>query len=612
MTLILNTRQNFAAQSLAGFVTAHADRVRHAPGGVVRATRRTPGKVALVVGGGSGHYPAFAGLVGAGLADGAVCGDVFASPSTRQVMDICRAVDQGAGVLLSYGNYAGDVLNFSAAAARLRAQGMAVEPFAVTDDVASAPAGEEHRRRGVAGDLVVFKIAGAAAEAGYGLASVTAVTARANARTRTFGVAFGGCTLPGADHPLFDLPSKTVGWGLGIHGEPGVGQGPLPSADVLAQEMVTTVLASAPAGAGTRVTVLVNGLGSVKYEELFVLWNSAQALLRDAGLDIVAPEVGELVTSLDMPGCSLSITWLDDELEQLWLAPADCPGFRRTAPQPLDPTPVPDSAAAPPVVAAVTDEGQRAGVGVLTALTSIRDLLLYREEELGRLDAVAGDGDHGRGMVRGSAAAAAAAEVAAKAGADAPTVLRCGAEAWADRAGGTSGALWGAALLTIADHLPADASVHAADVIDGIVSAWREIAAIGGAKVGDKTLIDALEPFATTLRSQFDTGRPLVDAWTTAAEAAELAAAATANIPARMGRSRVLGEKSLGTPDPGATSLAACVRALIPVAARIPFDATAPDPLVAATPRDQPRLDQSLRHRTGPPRAPTASPTHRQ
>ena len=209
MTLILNSPETFAAESLAGFVAANATRVRPAPGGVVRSTVRAPGKVAVVVGGGSGHYPAFAGVVGEGLADGAVCGDVFASPSTRQVMDICRAVDQGAGVWLSFGNYAGDVLNFSAAATRLRAQGMRVALLAVTDDVASASPAERHRRRGVAGDLVVFKVAGAAAEAGYDLDAVEAVASRANDRTRSFGAAFDGCTLPGAEAPLFSLSERT-------------------------------------------------------------------------------------------------------------------------------------------------------------------------------------------------------------------------------------------------------------------------------------------------------------------------------------------------------------------------------------------------------------------
>jgi dihydroxyacetone kinase len=568
MTLILNSREDFAAQALAGFVSANAGRVRLAPGGVVRATRRRPGKVALVVGGGSGHYPAFAGVVGTGLADGAVCGEVFASPSTRQVMDICRAVDQGGGVLLSFGNYAGDVLNFSAAAARLRAQGIAVEVLPVTDDVASAPVGEEHRRRGIAGDLVVFKVAGAAAEDGYDLAAVAAVASHANALTRSFGAAFGGCTLPGADEPLFTLPQGTVSWGLGIHGEPGVGEGPLPTADELATHMVSKILADEPPNAGKRVTVLVNGLGSVKYEELFVLWTAVRGRLERAGLTVVAPEVGELVTSLDMAGCSLTVTWLDDELERLWSAPADAPGFRRTRPEPLDPVAVPEGAHSADVDPATTDAGRRAGACVLEVLTVIDELLRDREDEFGRLDAVAGDGDHGRGMARGADACLSAVRQAVVNGADAPTALRYGAEAWADRAGGTSGARGGAGLLAMADQLPGDASVEDSDIVSGVLHAWREITAIGGAKVGDKTLVDALEPFATTLQERFEAGEGLPQAWTSAVEQAERAAATTADIAARLGRSRVLAEKSIGTPDPGAVSLTACLRALEPVIAR--------------------------------------------
>jgi dihydroxyacetone kinase len=567
MTLILNSPETFAAESLAGFVAANAARVRPAPGGVVRSTVRAPGKVAVVVGGGSGHYPAFAGVVGEGLADGAVCGDVFASPSTRQVMDICRAVDQGAGVWLSFGNYAGDVLNFSAAATRLRAQGMRVALLAVTDDVASASAAERHRRRGVAGDLVVFKVAGAAAEAGYDLDALEAVAARANDRTRSFGVAFDGCTLPGAEAPLFSLPEGTIAWGLGVHGEPGIGEGELPSADDLAAELVRRVLDDTPADGGSRVAVLLNGLGSVKYEELFVLWDAVLPLLEAAGLDVVAPEVGELVTSLDMAGCSLTVSWLDDELERLWLAPADGPAFRRTAPAPLDPTPVPVGAALPAVEAS-SEVGQQAGVCVRQAISAVTELLRDLEDELGRLDAVAGDGDHGRGMARGSAAALAGAVAASDAGGDAPTVLRHAGEEWADKAGGTSGALWGAGLLAAAERLPSDAVPTDADVVAAVVDAWQQVKAIGGAEVGDKTLVDALEPFALTLQDRFDAGDDLQTAWGAAVSAAQSGAASTADIAARMGRSRVLGAKSLGSPDPGATSLAAVMAAFAPVVTR--------------------------------------------
>jgi D-erythrulose 4-kinase len=315
--------------------------------------------------------------------------------------------------------------------------------------------------------------------------------------------------------------------------------------------------------------VLLNGLGSVKYEELFVLWDSVRALLAAEGLEIVAPEVGELVTSLDMAGCSLTVTWLDDELERLWLAPADAPGFRRTAPAPLDPTPVPLGAA----LAAVEPSsaaGRQAGVCVRRTVEAVAGVLHDLEEELGRLDAVAGDGDHGRGMARGSAAALAGARAACDAGGDAPSVLRQAGEEWADKAGGTSGALWGAGLLAAAQRLPSDAVPTDDDVVAAVVDAWLQVKAIGGAEVGDKTLVDALEPFAETLRDRVGAGDDLESAWTAAASAADSAAAATADIAARMGRSRVLGEKSLGTPDPGATSLAAVMGALTSVVGQRP------------------------------------------
>lgn len=564
MTLVLNAREDFAAEALAGLVDAYPTRVRLAPGGVVRATRRRPGKVSVVIGGGSGHYPAFAGVVGTGLADGAVCGDVFASPSTRQVMDVCRAVDTGAGVWLSFGNYAGDVLNFGAAASRLRAQGMSIEVLAVTDDVASAEAGDEQRRRGVAGDLIVFKVAGAAAEQGYDLAAVTEVAARANDRTRSFGVAFDGCTLPGATEPLFSVPKGKMGVGLGIHGEPGIAEEDLPPAADLAALLVDKLLANAPADAGTRVTALLNGLGTVKYEELFVLWNDVQQLLRDKGFELVGAEVGELVTSLDMAGVSLTLAWLDEELERLWLAPCDTPAFRRTPAEELDDTPVAAGIEQPPVTASSVD-GQAAGRRVLAAITTIEALLRANEDTYAQLDTIAGDGDHGRGMARGAGAALAAATEAAQAGGDGPTVLRHAAEAWADRAGGTSGALWGAGLLGVAAALPTDARLTPQSLVAGVAQAFSDVTGIGGAQVGDKTLVDSFAPFTDTLQTRFAATGDLVASWQAAVEVAEQAAAGTADIAARLGRSRVLGAKSLGTPDPGATSLADCLRALLGV-----------------------------------------------
>lgn len=557
MTYVHNRPEDFVPEALRGLVKAHPGRLRAVPGGIARADGTRPGKVAVVVGGGSGHYPAFAGLVGDGVADAAVCGDIFTSPSTRQVLDVCRAADAGAGVFVTFGNYAGDVLNFGAAASRLRAQGTDVTILLVTDDVASAPADRAAERRGVAGDLHVFKLAGAAAEEGSDLAEVNRIATRANERTQSFGVAFDGCTLPGHDHPLFSLEPGQVGWGLGIHGEPGIGEEPLPSAADLAAELVERVLAERPADADGRAAVLLNGLGNVKYEELFVLWDSVHDLLLERGVRLVAPLVGEYVTSLDMAGCSLTVTWLDDELERLWLAPADTPGFRHGGWRPA-PAAAPAEIASDPeteLVPATTADGTAAAAAVARVLHRVRTALHDAETMLGDLDAVAADGDHGRGMSRGIDAAVAAADSAVAAGGDAPSVLRRAADAWADRAGGTSGALWGVGLLALADALPADDRVTLAHLVAGITAARDEVMAVGGARVGDKTLVDALHPAVEALAAAAADGASAAEVWQATVLAAREGAAATENIPARRGRARVLGDKSLGVPDPGATSL---------------------------------------------------------
>lgn len=329
MTWLYNDPAAFTEDMLDGFLDANAGYVTGVAGGVVRAAPTRPGKVAVVVGGGSGHYPAFCGVVGPGFADGAVVGNIFTSPSAAAAVSVARAASGGAGVLLTTGNYAGDVMNFGLAIEQLNADGIRARYFAVTDDIASAPTEDIGKRRGIAGDFTVFKCASAAAEAGYDLDGVERIAALANDNTRTLGVAFDGCTLPGAAAPLFTVERGTMGLGLGIHGEPGVASHDMPTAAELAELLVSGVLKEKPAGAGARIAVILNGLGRTKYEELFVVWATAAPLLRAAGYTVVQPEVGELVTSLDMAGCSLTVMWLDDELERFWTAPADTPAYRR-------------------------------------------------------------------------------------------------------------------------------------------------------------------------------------------------------------------------------------------------------------------------------------------
>ncbi|MDF7660953.1 dihydroxyacetone kinase family protein [Erwiniaceae bacterium L1_54_6] len=564
MTYLFNQPSAFAAELIEGFVAANADKVRQVPGGVVRSTRSQPDTVAVVVGGGSGHYPAFAGLVGQGLAHGAAMGNLFASPSAQQIYNVARAAHNGAGVLLMFGNYAGDVLHFGQACERLRAEGIACELLAVTDDISSASVSEREKRRGVAGDLTVFKAACAAAEAGYDLAAVLKLAQHANERTRSFGVAFSGCSLPGATHPLFEVEKGRMALGMGIHGEPGIKEDDVPRADVLAEIFVDRLLGELPpdigSPAGQRVAVILNGLGSVKYEELFVVYRRVAQLLAEAQLQVVEPDVGEFVTSFNMAGASLTLMWLDDELETFWRAPANTPAYRKgsvIAAEPLSATECQESAEEPlPQASAASQESAQR---VLHMLEAVAAMLQRNAQQLGDIDAVAGDGDHGIGMERGSLGAVAKARDVAARGAGAGSLLCRAADAWADKAGGTSGALWGVALTALGTALGDQQAPDAQRVANGVLHAKEGIMHFGKARPGDKTMVDVLVPFSDSLSAAVAKGKPLTDAWLEAAQVADQAAQATAQLLPKMGRARPLAEKSLGTPDAGAVSLAMVV-----------------------------------------------------
>ncbi len=555
MTKIFDDPASFADEALDGFAAVHRQYVARVEGGVVRSTETPDGRVALVIGGGSGHYPAFAGLVGAGLAAGSACGNMFASPSAGQVYRVAKAAETGGGVLLSYGNYAGDVLHFGQAQDKLNAEGIDTRTVLVTDDIASAPLEEIEKRRGIAGDLTVFKVAGAAAEAGLDLDEVERLAVKANHHTRSLGVAFAGCTLPGAAEPLFTVPVGMMSVGLGIHGEPGISEQPLPTASELAALLVDGLLKDKPDTSGRRVVPILNGLGTVKYDELFLLFGKVEALLTAAGLEIVEPECGELVTSLDMSGLSLTLFWLDEELEKFWSAPADTPAFRKgnLAPRRARTLSVQAKAGATPALAATTASTALAATAV-AALRVAQSVVVEHEEALGKLDAIAGDGDHGIGMRRGVDAAVAAAEQSHAAGAGLEEVLAAAGEQWAERAGGTSGALWGAAVTAVGRALGSKDAYTAADAAAAVDALRDAIITLGKAEAGDKTMVDALLPFAEVFNRAIDDGDGLARSLRTAADAAAKAADATAALSPKKGRARPLAEKSIGHPDPGAVS----------------------------------------------------------
>lgn len=565
MTFLVNDPADFPVQLADGFIAANRRYVRKVFGGAVRATKSRPGKVALVVGGGTGHYPAFGGWVGQGLADGVVFGNIFSSPSAGQAASVGRAADQGGGVLIAFGNYAGDVLHFGQAAETLKAEGINAAIAVVTDDIASAATSERSLRRGICGWVTVFKVTGAACEEGRSLAEVVEVFDHVNERTRTFGVAFSGCTLPGADGPLFTVPEGKMGVGLGVHGEPGIYDADLGSADEVAALLVEGLLKDRPDASGDRVIALLNGLGSTTYEELFVTYGAVDRLLQVAGVTIIDCEVGELTTSMDMGGVSLSLTWTDDEIERLWNAPCDTPAIRRgvvAATGLLADDTFSDAAPVISVKEQGSEASQAAAATIVAGFESVLATMKEHQDELGKLDAFAGDGDHGVGMVRGAANALTTARDLCSHGGGAQTVLAGSGAIWSERAGGTSGALWGAILAA------AGSALGDIDVVDDAAQARAAAAGldavrrIGGAKLQDKTMVDAFVPAVEAFERAVGSGRPVSKAWGEAASAAEAAAAATAPMRPRIGRARPLADRSVGHPDAGAVSFAYIVRTL--------------------------------------------------
>jgi dihydroxyacetone kinase len=328
---LINRPEDFVDETLDGILAAHSEELKRGsdPRSIVRADAPVRDRVAIATGGGSGHLPVFMGYVGRGLASGAAIGNVFASPSAEQMLAVLRDVDGGRGVLQLYGNYGGDVMNFGLAAELAEAEGIRVATVLGADDVASAPRGEEARRRGIAGIFFLYKVAGACAEAGADLVQVVAVTSRAAANVRSMGVALAPCTVPAAGRPTFELPDGEMEIGMGIHGEPGVRRGPLESADRVTDALLGAILPDLPYGSADRVDVLVNGLGATPVEELYILYRRVFAGLGDAGVVVRRAWVGEYATSLEMAGASISLMKMDDELASLMDAPAWSPFFAR-------------------------------------------------------------------------------------------------------------------------------------------------------------------------------------------------------------------------------------------------------------------------------------------
>lgn len=328
---IINDGADAVDEMLQGVLAAHArhlSAVDGSPRSIVARAGPRPGKVGLVIGGGSGHEPTFLGYVGKGLADAAAIGNVFASPPPDPIIECAKAASGGAGVLFMYGNYAGDVMNFDMAAEMLAMDDIAVRTVLTTDDIASAPRDQRENRRGVAGNVFIFKVAGAACDRMLPLDACERIARHANDRTFTMGVALSPCSLPQTRRPNFDIGGDEMEIGMGIHGEPGIARGPLKAADAITDELMDRILAEMGAASGDRVAVLVNSLGSTPPMELYIMMRRVKQRLDGEGLVLHSSLVGNYCTSLEMAGASITLMHLDDDLQTLLDHPCDCAMFR--------------------------------------------------------------------------------------------------------------------------------------------------------------------------------------------------------------------------------------------------------------------------------------------
>ncbi|WP_370469469.1 dihydroxyacetone kinase family protein [Corallococcus caeni] len=513
-------------------------------------------KVAVLSGGGSGHEPAHAGYVGTGMLHAAVAGDVFTSPSADAVLAAIRAVAGTAGALLIVKNYTGDRLNFGLAAELARAEGIPTEVVVVADDVALRETVEPERRRGIAGVVLVHKVAGAAAAAGASLAQVAREATEAAAGLGSMGVALGPCTVPAAGRPGFTLGEGEVELGLGIHGEQGVRRVAHQPADALVDTLLSVIVEDRELGRGDRVALMVNGLGGTPPMELAIMTRRALAFLAERGLKVERAWQGTFLSALEMPGCSLTLLKVDDARLARLDAPTEAPAWPGRGQVVLQRKVVTARGALPTVEG--HPKPQPVMARVRAAALAVADAWDAAEARLTELDSQAGDGDLGLSLARGAAAIRALPERAWATPAGALTEL---GQALRRNIGGSSGPFYATALLRAARYLanrPVDTAAWAKAFEVGV----EAVSELGGARPGDRTMVDALHPAAVAFTRAVREGKSPGEAWAEATRAAEQGAQDTASMSPRLGRASYLGERAKGIPDAGAVAVVIGMKAL--------------------------------------------------
>lgn len=546
MKKLINDAGDVVGQALEGVVRSTPGAALVEGTSVLVRTDLPTDRVAVLSGGGSGHEPAHAGYVGPGHLAGAVCGEVFASPSADAVLSGIRAFRDHPGVLLVVMNYTGDRLNFGLAAQLARAEGIACEMVTVADDVAlDADDDVTAGRRGLAGTVLVTKVAGAAADAGASLDEVARTAREAAAAVGTMGVALSAATVPTAGEPGFVLDADEIEIGLGIHGEQGVRRESLRPADDLVDEVVDTVCADRGFADGDRVAVLVNGTGATPPMELSILLRRALERLGSSGITVERAWAGTFLSSIDMAGFSIAVLGLDDERLGRLDAPARSAAWPSGSGEVSGEVPtVPD---APGEEDAATSSGVAAPEGLREAVEAVCAAVREAEPHLTELDTATGDGDLGTSLSRGAAAITDELDSYRW---DDPVAVLQGLAATLRRAiGGTSGPLYATGLLHAAEHL-ADGGTWATSLQAGADG----VSDLGGAKAGDRTMLDALLPAASALASSGSVSDAL--------DAAREGAASTETMAPRRGRSSYLGDRVQGHRDAGAEAVTVWLAAL--------------------------------------------------
>ena len=570
MQNIMNDPNNIVDEMIEGFLKAHPDIVKPTNNPrVVKSTFICEGKVGIVTGGGSGHKPAFIGYVGENMVDAVAIGEVFSSPTAKAFEDAFEAADQGKGVACLYGNYSGDNMNVKMAVQRAKERGINVKTVVANDDVASAPFNHREARRGVAGEIFMWKCAGAKAAQGASLDEVISTAQKAIDNTRSIGIGIAPCTLPSRGEPNFTIKPGTMEVGIGHHGEPGVAVVPLESADKIADRMVSNILNDFADVSKIRdVVLLVSGLGATPEIELYVLSRKVEMLIEKRGINIHKAYVGNYFTSLDMKGATLSIMMLDDELKSLIDYPAFTVGFKeRESKNTLNLKVNKRAVAQEEVRKSHTSLESKEDVVNITHNKEISETFINKsgstilmemvkriqenKDYLGEIDGLIGDGDHGANMNKGFSEYEkeyknrniSFTEGLEKLG----MILQ-------EKIGGSMGPIYGSIFLSMSKRGNDLNEIGLVSFEEMLESGLNALESLVGARVGDKTLVDTLSPAVNSLKNSIQKNNSFKEALCEMKLSAEIGRNSTKNMVAKFGRSARLGERSKGVLDAGATS----------------------------------------------------------